>query len=43
MATLGGRTRNVLIVTVDKDHNIESIHFLQNALKSLLECSTSND
>ncbi|KAF7819139.1 transcription factor bHLH106 [Senna tora] len=43
MATLGGRTRNVLIVAADKDHSIESIHFLQNALKSLLERSTSND
>ncbi|KAF7844686.1 transcription factor bHLH106 [Senna tora] len=43
MATLGGRTRNVLIVAVDKNHSIESMHFPQNALKSLLERSTSND
>ncbi|MED6132676.1 hypothetical protein PIB30_021161 [Stylosanthes scabra] len=40
MATLGGRTRNVLVVAADKEHNsIESIHFLQNSLKSLLERS----
>lgn len=43
MATLGGRTRNVLIVAADKDHSIESIHFLQNALKSLLERSNSSE
>ncbi|KAI4300900.1 hypothetical protein L6164_034227 [Bauhinia variegata] len=42
MATLGGRTRNVLIVAADKDHSIESIHFLQNALKSLLERSNNS-
>ncbi|GKV40721.1 hypothetical protein SLE2022_134400 [Rubroshorea leprosula] len=43
MATLGGRIRNVLIVAADKDHSIESVHFLQNALKSLIERSNSND
>ncbi|XP_054776820.1 transcription factor bHLH106-like [Prosopis cineraria] len=43
MATLGGRTRNVLIVAADDDHSIESIHFLQNALKSLLERSNSSE
>ncbi|KAL5546664.1 hypothetical protein UlMin_006351 [Ulmus minor] len=43
MATLGGRIRNVLIVAADKEHSIESVHFLQNALKSLLERSNSNE
>lgn len=43
MATLGGRIRNVLIVAADKDHSIESVHFLQNALKSLLERWNSNE
>lgn len=43
MATLGGRIRNVLVVAADKDHSIESVHFLQNALKSLLERSSSSD
>lgn len=43
MATLGGRIRNVLIVAADKDHSIESVHFLQNALKSLLERSNSTE
>ncbi|XP_021893378.1 transcription factor bHLH106-like [Carica papaya] len=44
IATLGGRIRNVLVVAADKDHSsVESVHFLQNALKSLLERSTSND
>ncbi|XVF07088.1 hypothetical protein REPUB_Repub06bG0107700 [Reevesia pubescens] len=43
MASLGGRIRNVLIVAADKDHSIESVHFLQNALKSLLERSNSSD
>ncbi|KAL2320644.1 hypothetical protein Fmac_029613 [Flemingia macrophylla] len=43
MATLGGRTRNVLLVAADKEHSIESIHFLQNSLKSLLDRSTSTD
>ncbi|KAL1291752.1 hypothetical protein HN51_060272 [Arachis hypogaea] len=44
MATLGGRTRNVLVVAADKEHNsIESIHFLQNSLRSLLERSGSAD
>ncbi|RDX92780.1 Transcription factor bHLH106, partial [Mucuna pruriens] len=43
MATLGGRTRNVLVVAADKEHSIESIHFLQNSLKSLLDRSNSSD
>ncbi|KAG5052002.1 hypothetical protein JHK87_004200 [Glycine soja] len=44
MATLGGRTRNVLVVATDKDHSGESIQFLQNSLKSLVErSSNSND
>ncbi|GMI65681.1 salt tolerant callus 8 [Hibiscus trionum] len=43
MATLGGRIRNVLIVAADKDHSIESVQFLQNALKSLLERSNPSD
>ncbi len=43
MATLSGRIRNVPIVAADKDHSIESVHFLQNALKSLLERSRSSD
>nr|KYP70439.1 Putative transcription factor bHLH107 family [Cajanus cajan] len=43
MATLGGRTRNVLVVAADKEHSIESIHFLQNSLKSLLDRSTPTD
>jgi hypothetical protein len=42
MATLGGRVKNVLIVVAEKDHTIESVHFLQNALKSLLERSGSS-
>ncbi|KAH7511726.1 hypothetical protein FEM48_Zijuj12G0013400 [Ziziphus jujuba var. spinosa] len=44
MATLGGRFRNVLIVAADKPdhHSIESLHFLQNAFKSLLERSNSS-
>ncbi|KAE8683550.1 bHLH106 protein [Hibiscus syriacus] len=41
MATLGGRIRNVLVVAADKDHGIESVRLLQNALKSLLERSDS--
>ncbi|KAM7270654.1 hypothetical protein ACFE04_029868 [Oxalis oulophora] len=43
MATLGGRIRNVLIIVADKDHTIESVNFLQNALKSLLERSGSSE
>ncbi|KAJ1436050.1 Myc-type, basic helix-loop-helix [Sesbania bispinosa] len=43
MATLGGRTRNVLVVAADKDHSIESIQFLQNSFKSLLERSNSSE
>ncbi|XP_062111933.1 transcription factor bHLH106 [Humulus lupulus] len=43
MATLGGRIRNVLMVAADKEHSIESVHFLQNALKSLLERSNSSE
>ena len=41
MVTLGGRTRSVLVVAADKEmHGVESVHFLQNALKSLLERSS---
>ncbi|KAK4797014.1 hypothetical protein SAY86_029340 [Trapa natans] len=43
MATLGGRVRNILIVAADKDQSVESVHFLQNALKSLLERSNSSE
>lgn len=43
MVTVGGRIRNVLIVAAEKDHSIESVHFLQNALKSLLERSNASD
>ncbi|KAJ1395075.1 Myc-type, basic helix-loop-helix [Sesbania bispinosa] len=43
MATLGGRTRNVLVVAADKEHSIESIHFLQNSLKSLIDRNNSSD
>ncbi|KAE8667602.1 bHLH106 protein [Hibiscus syriacus] len=43
MATLGGRIRNVLIVAADKDYSIESVQFLQNALKSLLERSNTSN
>ncbi|XP_044506568.1 transcription factor bHLH106-like [Mangifera indica] len=43
MVTLGGRIRNVLIVAAEKDHSIESVHFLQNALKSLLERSNTSE
>ncbi|KAG4915832.1 hypothetical protein JHK87_053389 [Glycine soja] len=43
MATLGGRTRNVLVVAADKEHSIESIHFLQNSLRSILDRSSSGD
>ncbi|KAI4381560.1 hypothetical protein MLD38_007621 [Melastoma candidum] len=37
MSTLGGRMRNVLVVAASKDQSVESIQFLQNSLKSLLE------
>ncbi|ESW17479.1 hypothetical protein PHAVU_007G243000 [Phaseolus vulgaris] len=37
IATLGGRTRNVLVVATDKDRSVESIHFLQNSLHTLLQ------
>ncbi|GAV59422.1 HLH domain-containing protein [Cephalotus follicularis] len=43
MVTLGGRIRNVLIVAADKDHSVESVHFLQNALKSLLKRSSGSE
>ncbi|KAK7290764.1 hypothetical protein RIF29_05432 [Crotalaria pallida] len=42
MVTLGGRTRNVLVVAADKEHSVESIHFIQNSFKSLLERSNSS-
>nr|WIE96122.1 basic helix-loop-helix transcription factor [Loropetalum chinense var. rubrum] len=43
MSTLGGRVRSILIVAGDKEHSIEAVHFLQNALKGLIERSSSND
>ncbi|KAJ1384705.1 Myc-type, basic helix-loop-helix [Sesbania bispinosa] len=43
LATLGGRTRNVLVVAADKDHSIESIQFLPELFKSLLERSNSSE
>lgn len=43
MATLGGRIRNVLVVAGDGDRAEESVGFLRNALKSLVEGSSSSD
>ncbi|OVA02014.1 Myc-type [Macleaya cordata] len=46
MATLGGRVRNVLLVTgeEDEDHGTdESIGFLRDALKTLIDRSNSSD
>ncbi|KAL2326010.1 hypothetical protein Fmac_025068 [Flemingia macrophylla] len=43
MATLGGRTRNVLVVAADKEHSADSVQFLRNSLKSLLERSNSHE
>ncbi|KAI4386575.1 hypothetical protein MLD38_004497 [Melastoma candidum] len=43
MSTLGGRMRNVLVVAAGKDQSVESIQFLQNSLKSLLERSGSGE
>ncbi|XP_043692735.1 transcription factor bHLH106 [Telopea speciosissima] len=45
MATLGGRIRNVLLVTGEGDRccGDESIGFLRDALKSLVERSSSSD
>lgn len=43
MMTVGGRTRNVLVVVADREHHgVEYVHFLQNALKSLLERSSQS-
>ncbi|KAJ0258277.1 Transcription factor bHLH106 [Hirschfeldia incana] len=43
IVTLGGRTRSVLVVAAEKEmHGVESVHFLQNALKSLLERSSKS-
>ncbi|KAJ0262448.1 Transcription factor bHLH106 [Hirschfeldia incana] len=43
IVTLGGRTRTVLVVAADKEMpGVESVHFLQNALKSLLERSSKS-
>ncbi|AEE79563.1 putative HLH DNA binding protein [Arabidopsis thaliana] len=43
MTTVGGRTRNVLVVAADKEHHgVQSVNFLQNALKSLLERSSKS-
>lgn len=43
MVTLGGRIRNVIVVAAEKDHSVESVNFLQNALKALVEKSSSVD
>ncbi|XP_043721795.1 transcription factor bHLH106-like [Telopea speciosissima] len=43
MATLGGRMRNVLIVTGEDCSSDESIDFLRDALKSVVERSSSAD
>ncbi|KAJ4977952.1 hypothetical protein NE237_008732 [Protea cynaroides] len=43
MATLGGRIRNVLLVTGEDCNTDESIGFLRDALKSLVERSSSSD
>ncbi|XP_022157780.1 transcription factor bHLH106 [Momordica charantia] len=42
IVTVGGRIRNVLLIAAAQDHSIESLHFLHNALKSLLERSNSS-
>ncbi|CAA0386857.1 unnamed protein product [Arabidopsis thaliana] len=43
MTTVGDRTRNVLVVAADKEHHgVQSVNFLQNALKSLLERSSKS-
>lgn len=36
LSTIGGRIRNVLFLTANKDQSVESIEFLQNSLKPLL-------
>ncbi|KAI3993974.1 hypothetical protein MKX01_002987 [Papaver californicum] len=48
MSTLGGRVRNVFLVTGEESHqdhqsNIESIGFLRDALKTVIDRSNSND
>ncbi|CAK9322520.1 unnamed protein product [Citrullus colocynthis] len=42
IVTVGGRIRNVLLIAANDHHSLESVHFLQNALKSLLERSNSS-
>lgn len=42
IVTVGGRIRNVLLIAANHHHSLESVHFLQNALKSLLERSNSS-
>ncbi|CAH2063938.1 unnamed protein product [Thlaspi arvense] len=43
ITTIGGRTRNDLVVVADTEkHGVESVKFLQNALKSLLERSSQS-
>ncbi|XP_038905302.1 transcription factor bHLH106 [Benincasa hispida] len=42
IVTVGGRIRNVLLIAANDHHSVESVHFLQNALKSLLERSNSS-
>nr|DAD32315.1 TPA_asm: hypothetical protein HUJ06_011166 [Nelumbo nucifera] len=43
MAMLGGRVRNVLVVTGEGDNSDESIGFLRDALKTMAERSNSGD
>ncbi|XP_022944313.1 transcription factor bHLH106 isoform X1 [Cucurbita moschata] len=43
IVTVGGRIRNVLLIAANHHHSLESLHFLQNALKSLLERSNCSD
>ncbi|KAL0554758.1 hypothetical protein IC582_008686 [Cucumis melo] len=42
IVTVGGRIRNVLLIAANDHHSVESVHFLQNALKSLIERSNSS-
>ncbi|ESQ44403.1 hypothetical protein EUTSA_v10006410mg [Eutrema salsugineum] len=43
ITTIGGRTRNDLVVVADiEQHGVESVKYLQNALKSLLERSSQS-
>lgn len=42
MASLGGRIRNILVVSGDGDHSDESVHSLRDALKTLVDHSSSS-